>query len=154
MAGPQLVVPLTNARYLLNAANARWGSLYDALYGTDALGEALQGGGYDAERGAKGSSPAPAPCWIRRRLWPRAVMDAVEYRIENGRLVVVLSGGRVTGLADPAVFVGYAGEAASPSGVLVRHNGLHLEIVIDRAHAIGRTDLRASPTWLLRRPCR
>src|SRR5690606_836989 len=107
LAGPQLVVPLTNARYLLNAANARWGSLYDALYGTDALGEAPRAGGYG---------------------------------VEDGRLVVDLSGGREAGLADPAVFAGHAGEAAAPSGVLLRHNGLHLEIVIDRAHRIGRDD--------------
>ena len=140
MAGPQLVVPLTNARYLLNAANARWGSLYDALYGTDALGEAPKGGGYDSERGAKVIGRA-------RTLLDQAVplaegghAEAVEYRVEGGRLVVALSGGRITGLADPAAFVGHAGEAAAPSGVLLRHNGLHLEIVIDRAQAIGGTD--------------
>ncbi len=140
MAGPQLVVPLTNARYLLNAANARWGSLYDALYGTDALGETPKGSGYDAERGARVIARARAVLDQAALLAEGGHADAVEYRVEGGRLVVGLSGGRATGLADPAVFVGYAGEAAAPSGVLLRHNGLHLEIVIDRDHAIGRTD--------------
>ena len=140
MAGPQLVVPLTNARYLLNAANARWGSLYDALYGTDALGEAPKGGGYDAERGGKVIARARAVLDQAAPLAEGRHAEAVGYRVEGGRLVVALSGGRTTGLADPAVFVGHAGEAAAPSGVLLRHNGLHLEIVIDRSHAIGRTD--------------
>ncbi|MNU67283.1 Malate synthase G [compost metagenome] len=141
MAGPQLVVPLTNARYLLNAANARWGSLYDALYGTDALGEAPKSGGYDPERGARVIARARAVLDQAAPLADGSHAEAVEYRIENGRLVVGLSGGRTAGLADPAVFVGHAGEAAAPSGVLLRHNGLHLEIVIDRDHRIGRTDL-------------
>ena len=140
MAGPQLVVPLTNARYLLNAANARWGSLYDALYGTDALGEAPKGGGYDPERGARVIARARALLDQAAPLAEGGHAEAVEYRVENGRLVVALSGGRTTGLADPAVFVGHAGEAAAPSGVLLRHNGLHLEIVIDRSHVIGRND--------------
>jgi len=140
MAGPQLVVPLTNARYLLNAANARWGSLYDALYGTDALGEAPKGGGYDPERGARVIVRARALLDQAARLAEGSHAEAVGYRVEDGRLVVALSGGRTTGLADPAVFVGHAGEAAAPSGVLLRHNGLHLEIVIDRSHVIGRTD--------------
>ncbi len=140
MAGPQLVVPLTNARYLLNAANARWGSLYDALYGTDALGEAPKGGGYDAERGGRVIARARALLDQAAPLAEGGHAEAVGYRVEDGRLVVALSGGRVTGLADPAVFVGFAGEAAAPSGVLLRHNGLHLEIVIDRDHRIGRTD--------------
>jgi len=140
MAGPQLVVPLTNARYLLNAANARWGSLYDALYGTDALGEAPKGGGYDPERGARVIARARALLDRAAPLVDGGHAEAVEYRIENGRLVVALSGGLTTGLADPAVFVGHAGEAAAPSGILLRHNGLHLEIVIDRDHSIGRTD--------------
>ncbi|WP_312780262.1 malate synthase G [Brevundimonas sp.] len=140
MAGPQLVVPLTNARYLLNAANARWGSLYDALYGTDALGEAPKGGGYDPERGAKVIARARALLDMAAPLAEGGHAEAVEYRVEGGRLVVALSGGRITGLADPAAFVGHAGEAAAPSGVLLRHNGLHLEIVIDRAQAIGGAD--------------
>lgn len=140
MAGPQLVVPLTNARYLLNAANARWGSLYDALYGTDALGEAPKGGGYDAERGGRVIARARALLDQAASLAGGGHAEAVEYRVEGGRLIVGLSGGRTTGLTDPAAFVGYAGEAAAPSGVLLRHNGLHLEIVIDRAHSIGRTD--------------
>ncbi|WP_313104043.1 malate synthase G [Brevundimonas sp.] len=140
MAGPQLVVPLTNARYLLNAANARWGSLYDALYGTDALGEAPKGGGYDAERGGRVIARARALLDQAAPLAEGRHAEAVEYRVENGRLVVGLSSGRTTGLADPAVFLGYAGEAAAPSGVLLCHNGLHLEIVIDRDHRIGRTD--------------
>ena len=140
MAGPQLVVPLTNARYLLNAANARWGSLYDALYGTDALGEAPKGGGYNPERGARVIARARALLDQAAPLTEGGHAEAVEYRVENGRLVVALSGGRTTGLADPAVFVGHAGEAAAPSGVLLRYNGLHLEIVIDRSHVIGRND--------------
>ncbi len=140
MAGPQLVVPLTNARYLLNAANARWGSLYDALYGTDALGEAPKGGSYDPERGARVIARARALLDQAAPLAEGGHAEVVEYRVENGRLVVALSGGRTTGLADPAVFVGHAGEAAAPSGVLLRHNGLHLEIVIDRSHVIGRND--------------
>jgi len=140
MAGPQLVVPLTNARYLLNAANARWGSLYDALYGTDALGEAPKGGGYDAERGGRVIARARALLDQAAPLAEGSHAETAEYRVENGRLVVGLSSGRTTGLADPAVFVGYAGEAAAPSGVLLRHNSLHLEIVIDRDHRIGRTD--------------
>ncbi|MFK0298666.1 malate synthase G [Brevundimonas sp. NPDC090276] len=140
MAGPQLVVPLTNARYLLNAANARWGSLYDALYGTDALGEGPKGGGYDAQRGAKVIARARALLDQAAPLAEAGHAEAVGCSVENGRLVVALSGGRTTGLVDPAAFLGHAGEAAAPSGVLLRHNGLHLEIVIDRAHAIGRTD--------------
>src|SRR5690606_25848993 len=131
---------LTNARYLLNAANARWGSLYDALYGTDALGEAPKAGGYDVERGARVIARARAFLDQAAPLAEGGHAEAVGYRVEDGRLVVALSGGRETGLADPAAFAGHAGEAAAPSGVLLRHNGLHLEIVIDRTHRIGRDD--------------
>jgi malate synthase len=130
IAGPQLVVPVNNARYALNAANARWGSLYDALYGTDALGAAPASGGYDDERGARviewGRTflDEVAPLEVGRHA------DATFYRIEKDRLVTDLGG-----LADPALLAGW-----TDGSILLRHHGLHVEIILDPDHPIGRTD--------------
>lgn len=139
LSGPQLVVPVSNARYALNAANARWGSLYDALYGTDALAPVLATKGYDAERGGRVIAYARALLDQVAPLAGGSHVGSAGYRIEDGRLVVTTADGE-TPLADPAQLVGWRGAAAAPDGVLLVHNGLHLEIVIDRAHAIGRDD--------------
>jgi len=140
MAGPQLVVPLTNARYLLNAANARWGSLYDAFYGTDALGDLPAGKGYDVERGQKVIDKARVFLDGAAPLASGSHAEAVAYRIKDGALAVELKDGTTTGLAEAAAFIGYAGKVEAPSGVLLRHNGLHFEISIDRSHPIGAID--------------
>lgn len=141
-AGPQLVVPMLNARFAINAANARWGSLYDALYGTDALSEAggqERGPAYNPTRGA--AVIAQARDFLDRHfpLADGSHADARGYRTDTGQLRVRLDG-RDTVLADPAQYVGHQGDAAQPEAVLLIHNGLHAEIQIDRRHRIGKGD--------------
>ncbi len=147
IAGPQLVVPITNARYALNAANARWGSLYDALYGTDVIDEAGgldKGPGYNPKRGEKVIEMAREFLDTAAPLAEGSHKDAVQYALKDagGRkeLVVSLSSGSETGLAQPEKFVGYVGSAEQPSAILLRNNGLHAEIQIDKSHPIGQTD--------------
>jgi malate synthase len=142
IAGPQLVVPVMNARYALNAANARWGSLYDALYGTDAIPEtdgAEKGKAYNPVRGEK------VIAWARRFLDMTAPVASDSWRdvtalsVENGQLVIHTEGAPLA-LADPSEFVGYRGPETSPDSVLLRRNGLHVEIVVDNDHPIGSVD--------------
>jgi malate synthase len=142
-AGPQLVVPITNARYALNAANARWGSLYDALYGTDALpedGGNERGRAYNPKRGAKVIEYARHALDRTAPLKHGSHVDSTGYVVAGGKLVVKLAGGSSSGLEDPKQFVGYQGDAAAPSSVLLVHHGLHLDLRIDRATPIGRAD--------------
>ena len=142
-AGPQLVVPITNARYALNAANARWGSLYDALYGTDALpetGGAERGPGYNEVRGAKVIEYARHVLDRCAPLKKGSHLDSTAYSVLDGQLAVGLKGGATVGLKSPAQFVGYQGDKGAPASVLLVHHGLHLDIRIDRSHAIGATD--------------
>ncbi|MBD3663618.1 malate synthase G [Sulfitobacter aestuariivivens] len=130
--GPQLVVPITNARFALNAANARWGSLYDALYGTDALGDLPAGGSYDPARGARVVARAKAFLDEAVPLAEGSHADVAGYRVADGALVPAL--------ADPAQFVGHQGDAAKPAAILLINNGLHIEIQVDANHAIGKDD--------------
>jgi malate synthase len=142
VAGPQLVVPVSNARYALNAANARWGSLYDALYGTDAIPweeSAPAGGGYNPTRGAKVIDFGRRFLDDTFPLETGSHRDAVNYRVTDAGLEVRLSGGTATPLKTPAL-AGFTGERDSPSVILLEHHGLHVEIHIDRQHFIGRGD--------------
>ena len=143
VAGPQLVVPVMNARYALNAANARWGSLYDALYGTDVISEddgAVRAGAYNPVRGHKVIE------WARDFLDKHFPLNhgshkqAAHYTIVDGDLLINQIDGSLSMLAAPDQFVGFSGDADDPSGVLLKHNGLHAEIQIDREHSVGSTD--------------
>ncbi|WP_322937950.1 malate synthase G [Nocardioides bizhenqiangii] len=141
-AGPQLVVPVLNARFAANAANARWGSLYDALYGTDVLPEddgRERGASYNPRRGAMVIARARAFLDDHFPLTSGSHVDARGYTVEDGALAVELEGG-VTRLADPGQYVGHRGDPADPEGVLLVHHGLHVEIQVDRDHPIGKDD--------------
>jgi malate synthase len=146
IAGPQLVVPVDNARYALNAANARWGSLYDALYGTDAISEGLPlaSGGYDATRGGRVITYVRGFLDDHFKLAHGSHANTRSYTIDKGQLAVQVAGSGespvVTGLAEPSALVGYQGDPAAPTAVLLKHNGLHVEIRFDRNHPIGRDD--------------
>ncbi|SDL94661.1 malate synthase [Modicisalibacter muralis] len=142
-AGPQLVVPVSNARYALNAANARWGSLYDALYGTDAIPEsdgAEKDRDYNPKRGEKVIAYARGVLDTAAPLTEGSHKDAIGYVLRDGKLIVTLEGGNQTGLQDPAQLVGYRGDAGTPEAILLANHGLHLELQFDATHPIGKTD--------------
>ena len=146
-AGPQLVVPILNARYALNAANARWGSLYDALYGTDVISQtngaekaAPAKGGYNPKRGAKVIEYARHVLDRCAPLANGSHVDSVGYSVRGGKLAVKLKNGKTSGLQDAKQFIGYQGSMSKPTSVLLQHNGLHLDIQINAATPIGKTD--------------
>lgn len=139
VAGPQLVVPVMNARYALNAANARWGSLYDALYGTDAMGSKPQAGGFDMARAADVIAYARNVLDEAVPLAAGSWSDATGFSIQNEVLKIATENGETT-LEDASQFAGYSGETAAPYKILLVKNGLHLEINIDAQHPIGKTD--------------
>jgi malate synthase len=140
IAGPQLVVPVMNARYALNAANARWGSLYDALYGTDAMGSTPETGGYDPERGAEVIGWAKDFLDDVVPLDGASHADVARYAVADGQLAATLSDGSKAALAAQGQFVGYSGDSAEPHSVLLKNNNLHIDILIDPHNSIGKDD--------------
>ena len=144
MAGPQLVVPINNARYALNAVNARWGSLYDALYGTDVISNdngAEPGKSYNPVRGEKVVAKAKAYLDGMIPLAKGSHADVTQYKVETGKLAMMLSDGDVTTLANTEQWQGYQGDISAPTALLFVHNGLHFEVQLDKTHPIGKTDL-------------
>ena len=143
IAGPQLVVPLSNARYALNAANARWGSLYDALYGTDAIpedGGAARGSSFNKTRAERVITRARELLDEFVPLKNGSHKDVVRYSVSHGQLTATLKGESLTTLKQTEAFVGFLGSAESPTSILLRHHNLHLELRIDPSHPIGRED--------------
>jgi malate synthase len=140
LAGPQLVVPVTNARYVLNAANARWGSLYDALYGTDALPGTRAVGGFDAERGARVIAAARAILDEFVPLVSGSHVEVARYDVQNATLAATFPDGSVSTLQDESVFVGWNGAEEQPDAVLLRHHGLHIEIQFDATNPVAGMD--------------